>query len=112
MMRKYQSHKKTRRNVSGTETEFRVRTPRRNDGEIMGLVEALHGGKRMTVKCADGKIRMCRVSGKMKRIWVRNGDYVILKPWELEGDKKADIVWRYRQTEAEWLQNNGFLNEI
>ena len=96
----------------GVGEEFRVRTPHTNEGEIIGVVEALHGGKRMTVRCADGKKRMCRVPGKLKKIWVRADDIVIVKPWTLEGDKKADIAWRYKHTEVDWLQRNGYLKDL
>lgn len=91
-------------------TEFRVRLPR--EGEIFGLVEQLHGSRRMKVKCADGKMRMCRVPGRLKRIWVRTEDYVLIKPWEIEADKKADIVWRYRGAEVDWLRNKGYLEDL
>ena len=113
-MRKYRSQRKTQKKFkkkTGTGVqEFRVRLPR--EGEIMGRVQELHGGKRMTVKCADGKLRMCRIPGKLKRIWVRKDDYVIIKPWEVEGDKKGDIAWRYRQTEIDWLKQRGHLQNL
>ena len=115
-MRKYSSHRKTQKRFNkkrgAPEGEFRVRLPRESEGEILGRVQALHGGKRMSVKCADQRIRMCRVPGKLKRIWVRNEDYVIIKPWVVEGEKKGDIAWRYRQSEADWLQERGYLNDL
>ncbi|MBS3060739.1 MAG: translation initiation factor eIF-1A [DPANN group archaeon] len=93
------------------ETEHRVRLPR--PGEIMGLVEALHGGMRMTVRCADGKIRMGRIPGaKRRRMWVRVDDYVLIEPWPVEGDKKCNIVHRYWQTEVEQLRRRGLLQGL
>ena len=54
------------------------------------------GGSRMKVACKDGKERMCRIPGKLRnRVWVRDGDVVIVKPFEIEGDKKGDVIWRY-----------------
>ncbi len=108
-MRKFQGRKKEKGRRTFTEGEigFRMRLPR--EGEIFALVEALHGGKRMTVKCADGKHRMARVSGRLRSIWIREGDYVLIEPWTIEGDKKADIVWRYRQVETDWLKRNNYL---
>lgn len=88
----------------------RVRLPR--EKEMFGIVEQLLGGKRMLVKCADGKRRICRVPGKLRNIWVNENDYVVLIPWTVESDKKADIVWRYRRAETEWLKNNGYLKEL
>jgi len=92
------------------EQEYRVRLPR--DKEMFGKVLQLHGGKHLTVKCADGKLRMCRIPGKLKKIWVREGDYVILEPWGIEPDKKGDIVWRYKQVEIDWLKRNGHLKDL
>lgn len=91
-----------------TGAPIRVRTPR--EGELIGVVLALMGGTRLLVDCKDGKERMCRIPGKLrKRIWVREGDVVIIKPWVIEGAKKGDIVWRYNRLNLSWLKNNGFL---
>ena len=114
-MRKFRSKrkqfKKVKKKVGGAIGEnFRVRLPR--DKELFAHVETLHGGKRMTVSCSDGKERMARVPGKIKRIWVRLDDYVLVEPWELEGDKKCDIVWRYRDTETQWLKDHGYLKGL
>ena len=88
--------------------EGRVRFPR--EGEILGVVTGLMGGSRMTVLCNDGKERMCRIPGKMKkRIWVKEGDAVAITPWEVEGDKKGDIVWRYGPLETSILRKKGLL---
>lgn len=88
--------------------EGRVRFPR--EGEILGVVTGLSGGGRMTVLCNDGKERMGRIPGKMKkRIWVKEGDAVAVKPWEVEGDKKGDIVWRYGPLETSILRKKGLL---
>ena len=89
----------------------RVRTPR--PGEILGVVTNRSGGSRFMVICNDKKERMCRIPGKIKhQIWVREGDYVIIQPWQIEGDKKADIIWRYTKIQADWLRRNGFLKDL
>lgn len=86
----------------------RVRLPRQ--GELLGVVTGIMGGGRMTVLCNDGKERMGRIPGKLKkRIWVREGDAVSLRPWEIEGDKKGDVVWRYHPNEKRWLRDKGHL---
>jgi translation initiation factor 1A len=52
---------------------------------------------------------MGRIPGKMKkRIWIREGDVVIVIPWEIENEK-ADVVWRYTGPQVDWLQRKGFL---
>jgi len=87
-----------------------VRLPRPEEGEIMGIVVGNMGGGRLTISCKDGKERMGRIPGKIRRfIWVRDGDIVIVKPWEIGGDKKADIVWRYNKYQAEWLRAKGHM---
>jgi|YelNatPaOPRAMG01_1025707.scaffolds.fasta_scaffold169688_2 translation initiation factor 1A len=87
---------------------IRVRLPQ--EGEVLGTVIAMVGGGRLQVECKDGKERLVRIPGKIKRtIWVRPGDVVLLKPWEIEKDKKADIVWRYNHLQVEWLKKHGYL---
>ncbi len=86
----------------------RVRSPRR--GEIPGVVEQILGHGKLRVRCSDGKTRLSRIPGKMKkRIWIREGDVVLIKPWEFQSDEKADVIWRYTRTEANWLERKGYL---
>ncbi len=86
----------------------RVRLPR--EGEVFGVVMGTMGGGRLLVDCKDGKERMCRIPGKLRRrIWVRDGDIVLIKPWEIEGDKKGDVVWRYTKIQASWLRKKGHI---
>ena len=47
------------------EQEFRVRLPKGN--EVFGIVEQRLGASRMRVKCLDGKTRICRIPGRLKR---------------------------------------------
>ncbi|WP_407461583.1 translation initiation factor eIF-1A [Methanobrevibacter sp.] len=86
----------------------RVRTPKK--GEIPGVVEQIMGHGKIKVRCADGNIRMTRIPGKMKkRIWIREGDVVLVKPWDFQSDQKADVIWRYTRTESNWLERKGYL---
>lgn len=90
------------------EERRRMRLPK--PPEVLGLVLGLMGGSRMKVQCKDGKERMCRVPGKLKnRIWVREGDVVIIKPWEIEGEKKGDVIWRYFPQQAKILKEEGYI---
>jgi len=114
-MRKFKTKRKQFKKVKakvGGEigANFRVRLPRA--GELFAHVESMSGGKRMVVICSDGRERRARVPGKLKRIWVRLDDYVLIKPWSIEGDIKCDIAWRYRQTEVSWLKDHGYLKNL
>jgi translation initiation factor 1A len=87
----------------------RVRVPRKQDREVFGYVESLLGSNRIRVRCLDGETRMARIPGKMKkRIWIREGDVVIVVPWDFQKDK-ADVIWRYTGPQVDWLQRKGFL---
>ncbi len=93
----------------GTQEMRRVRSPRK--GEIPGVVEQILGHGKLRVRCADGITRLSRIPGKMKkRIWIREGDVVLVKPWDFQSDEKADVIWRYTRTEANWLERRGYLN--
>ncbi|MDD5340334.1 MAG: translation initiation factor eIF-1A [Candidatus ainarchaeum sp.] len=94
--------------LSAEEERRRMRLPR--EGEILGLVLGLMGGSRMKVTCKDGKERMCRIPGKLRnKIWVKEGDVVIVKPWSIQGDEKADIIWRYLPLQARILKEEGYI---
>ncbi len=86
----------------------RLRMPR--DDEVLGIVEQLLGASRMTVKCKDNNFRMCRIPGKIRRrIWIKEGDIVIVKPWSVQSEKKGDIVWRYTRPQVNRLMNQGVI---
>lgn len=92
------------------EETVRVRIPRGE--EVLGTVTEALGGSRFRVDCMDGKERMCRVPGRSKRrMYVRIGDVILVKPWSIQGDEKGDIVWRYRPAQVSWLTKKGFLNQ-
>src|SRR3989344_1400002 len=93
-------------------TEFVASVKLPKEGEILGVVIGTLGGGRLSVQCKDGKERICRIPGKIRRnIWVRDGDIVIIVPWEIGGDKKGDIVWRDNKHQAETLRRQGHIQE-
>ncbi|KXB09697.1 hypothetical protein AKJ35_00135 [candidate division MSBL1 archaeon SCGC-AAA833F18] len=88
----------------------RLRLPK--DNEVLGLVEKTLGSGHLRVRCKDGHTRMCRIPGRMrKRTWIREGDVVIVEPWQVQSDEKADIVYRYTRTQVKWLSQKGIWNE-
>lgn len=87
----------------------RVPMPRRKEGEIFAIAEQLMGASKIKVICEDGKARMGRIPGKMKkRMWIKEGDLLIVRPWEFQ-DEKADIRFRYTRTQAVYLSRKGLL---
>ena len=95
------------------EPEFiRVRIPRGR--EVLGIVQQRLGGSRMRVLCLDGKERICRIPGRLRRnLWVRENDVVIIEPWELGGDEKGDVVHKYQgKAEVAFLKKVPLGNEF
>lgn len=94
------------------ETEVsRVKLPRNN--QSFGIVDQRLGASRMRVRCLDEKTRICRIPGRLKRkLWVREGDLVLVEPWEMGGDEKGDIIFKYRPSQIEWLKRKGYLKKL
>ena len=96
----------------------RVKYPNKRMGEMFARVVDIYGNERMQVFCEDGKHRIGRIRGKIKkRVWVRKGDLVIINPWEWEtetkdGLGKCEITWRYMRHEIAWLDRNNKIPQI
>jgi len=87
----------------------RVKLPRGK--QVIGIIEERLGGNKMRVNCLDGKSRICRVPGRLRRkLWLRPADVVIVEPWTLD-DEKADVLFKYRPNQIEWLRNKGYLEK-
>ncbi len=106
MAKNYKKHK-------GGDSEELVRAPlpRQNKREMFGIADQLLGASKIKIMCADGKSRMGRIPGKLKkRMWMREGDLLIIRPWEFQ-DEKADIVYRYTRTQASYLNRKRAIPE-
>jgi translation initiation factor 1A len=78
--------------------------------DVLGIAVRLLGFDRILVKCQDGHERLCRIRGKMKRrVWIRQGDVVLVSPWDFQSDKRGDVIWRYTRAQAEMLRKRGML---
>jgi len=89
----------------------RIKLPRGN--QTFGIIEQRLGGSRMKVRCLDGKTRICRIPGRLKRsLWVREGDVGIIEPWEFGGDDKGDIVYKYSKAQVQYIQKKGYLSKM
>jgi len=85
----------------------RVKMPRGR--EVIGIITQRVGASRMLVSCMDGKTRNCRVPGRLRRsLWLREGDVVIVEPWEFDNDK-GDVLFKYSKTAIEKLKRDGLL---
>lgn len=92
----------------GEQKVTRVKLPRGR--EVIGIIEQRLGGNKMMVSCMDGKSRNCRVPGRLRRaLWLRPNDVVIVEPWELD-NTKADVLFKYRPNQVDWLRKNGYLD--
>ena len=80
---------------------------------MLGVLEQRHGASRCSVRCLDGNTRICRIPGRLKRfLWVREGDIVLVEPWEYEGDKKGDIIFKYKPVQVNVLKSKGHLDKL
>ncbi len=100
-----------RKNNNNQQQPYRIRLVRGN--EVLGIVEERLGASRVRVRCLDNKERICRIPGRLKSsLWVRPGDTIIVQPWEYGGDKKGDVVFKYRRSEVQYLARKGYLKGL
>jgi translation initiation factor 1A len=100
--------KLSKRKVINEDELERMVLPSAND--VLGMAVRMLGFDRLVVNCQDGKERLCRIRGKLKRrVWIREGDIVLVSPWDFQSDERGDIFWRYRRNQSEWLRSHGYL---
>lgn len=96
------------RKKEAKEEFVRVRLPRGR--EVLGVIEQRLGASRILVRCFDGHSRTCRVPGRLKRrLWLKEGDIVLVEPWEYQTETKGDILFKYRKAAVEWLRRKGLI---
>lgn len=87
----------------------RVRTPRKENKEVLAIVENMLGANHVRLRCMDGVVRMGRIPGSMKKkTWIREGDIVIAVPWDFQNEK-AEVIWKYTRPQVNWLERKGYL---
>jgi len=106
--------KKRRRKKRKRESEKEGKEiPLPDDVTMLGVIEEFLGYDRARVICTDGKTRLCRIPGRLKkRMWMRVGDVVLVAPWEFQYDKRGDIIYRYSSSEVQKLNNMGLLEPL
>ncbi|HID16683.1 TPA: translation initiation factor eIF-1A [Candidatus Bathyarchaeota archaeon] len=83
------------------------------EGQLLGVVTQMLGYDRLMVKCTDGRERVCRIRGKMKRkVWIKVGDVVLVAPWEFQPETKGDVLWRYMESQVATLRRKGYLKGV
>ncbi len=81
-----------------------------SSNDVLGMAIKMLGADRIMVKCQDGNERLCRIRGKLKRrVWIREGDIVLVSPWDFQKESRGDIFWRYRKNQSDWLRNHKYL---
>ena len=98
--------------MESDEAVNRYRMPDHRNREMFAIADELMGASKLKVMCEDGKSRMARIPGKMKRrMWIKPGDLVIVKPWDFQ-DQKADVKYRYVRTQAVNLSRRKKIPEL
>ena len=90
-----------------------------SSNDVLGVAVKMLGAERITVKCQDGKERMCRVRGKLKRrVWIREGDIVLVSPWDFQSDTeetfsgvtaKTNLIGSEATTTSKWSRRTKIL---
>ncbi len=87
----------------------RVRLPKKWNHEMFASADLMMGANHIRVRCFDGVTRIGRIKGKIKkRVWIREGDTLIVVPWDFQDDK-CDIIYRYLPPQVDWLRKNRYL---
>jgi translation initiation factor 1A len=91
----------------GSQTSLRMP----EEGEVFAVVTGMLGANRVAVRCMDDTDRTARIPGRMqKRVWIREGDVVLIDPWDWQ-DEKADVEWRYDKQDADRLREEGHITD-
>jgi translation initiation factor 1A len=102
--------KKLKQSKAGSSERRAGKLPRGD--QQYAIIREMSGGSRMVALCEDGNNRMIRIPGKLKRrMWCRVNDIVLIKPWPVQGDRKADLVYRYLPAERNWLYRRNMVPE-
>ncbi len=104
MARKRKKKKKRKHEESG---ELLLPT---EEGQVLCIVTDIIGGNYVKVFCQDGKERMARIPGKLRRrMWINKRDIVLLGVWEFRDDR-GDVLYRYTRDEKKKLIEQGYLD--
>ena len=92
---------------------FSRRTRYPKESEVIGVVIRNLGARRMDVLCSDKVKRVARIPGRFRRGYrITVNDVVLVEPWEIEGDRKGNIVLNYKPNQRQWLEKQGYLKKL
>uniref|UniRef100_A0A915NBA8 S1-like domain-containing protein n=1 Tax=Meloidogyne javanica TaxID=6303 RepID=A0A915NBA8_MELJA len=81
------------------------------DNQVYGQVQKLLGNCRLMAFCFDGKDRLCRIRGSLRKItWINVGDIVLIGLREYQ-DNMGDVILKYTQDEVRALRESGQISE-
>ncbi|HIK02063.1 TPA: hypothetical protein H1008_03025 [archaeon] len=87
----------------------RVRMPRKENREVLGIIIE-HYGTKLLVECMDGYTRLCRVPGKIRyKLRVKPGDVILVQKWPVQENEKGDYLYKYRPNQVNILRKKGLL---
>ena len=73
------------------------------EGETLCVVKKMLGGDHLIVLCMDGKERLARIPGKIrKKMWMKEGDVVLVGIWDFQPNR-CDIIYKYENDEIKNL---------
>ena len=99
--------------VENDEKEEITRTRIPKENEVLGFVELMLGAGKLRVICEDGKTRICRIPGRLrKRVWIRVNDVVLVQPRKVQSDERGDVIHKYTPTQASWLKRKGYIKNL
>jgi translation initiation factor 1A len=83
-----------------------------DNGQLYAVIERMLGNGRVEVYCEDGKMRVARIRGSMRKFKnktiVETSDLVLIAPWEFELDK-GDLIHKYTHEEVNYMTYQGML---
>ncbi|THH04002.1 hypothetical protein EW145_g5837 [Phellinidium pouzarii] len=92
------------------ESELRSTNSSKKRRQYAQVIKMLGNG-RLEAQCFDGEKRLAHIRGKMrKKVWINQGDIVLLSLREFQDDK-ADVIAKYTPDEARNLKAYGELPE-
>ena len=84
----------------------------KEEGKEYAQVLRMLGNGRLEAYCFDGQKRMATIRGSLRnRVWINNGDIILVGLRDFASDDKADVILKYFDEEARELKELGEIPE-